>query len=390
MGETMNCELLRYDQVSDVVLQRWEMFRQGSGPYKSPFFSPEFTRHVSEVRDDIRVLVFGDGEDVDLIWPLQVQGRSADPVGAPFCDYHGPVMRPGWSGDLQKILRKSGLSTVRLTGVYDPDNRLHEYASEFDGAYVTDLSQGAQAVFDFQQEHFPKHAKKMRRLGRKVEREIGELTFRFDDRDQAMWDELIAWKRQQYRDTGRHDVLAPEWIRQLLKNLWASEEPTCRGFLHTLRHGDKFIAGEFNLACRSTLHGWVPAYHSEYASYTPGFLIQNEILKEAEVRGFVHYDLGVSAGHYKKYYSSYQIPVVGGTIRSGSLVSQIGGAGEFAWTKIETSGIPKVSALAGQVRRRYRIIRSSETSMSGRMKGVMAAVKSAVKPPANASNASEN
>ena len=382
----MNCEILRFDQLSPVVLQRWEMFRQMAGNYKSPFFSPEFTRHVSEVRDDVRVLVYGDGDDVDLIWPMQISGRSADPVGAPFCDYHGPVMRPEWSGDLKKIISKAGLNTVRLTCVYDPSFRLHEYATDFDGAYVTDLSNGAQAVFDFQQEHFPRHAKKMRRLARKVEREIGELTFRFDDRDQDVWEELIAWKRHQYRQTGRHDVLSPCWVRELLKNLWASEAPICRGFFHTLRHGDQFIAGEFNLACRSTLHGWICAYHDDYSSYTPGFLLQNEILKEAADRGFQHYDLGTSAGHYKKYYASYQLPVVGATVRSNSLASKFGAAGEVAWSKVEAAGIPKLSSLAGQVRRRYRVIRSAETSLSGRLKGVVAAAQYAVKPPAPASS----
>tara|TARA_Y100000052_G_scaffold26647_1_gene31960 strand:+ start:14977 stop:16023 length:1047 start_codon:yes stop_codon:yes gene_type:complete len=335
---------------------------------------------VSEVRPDIWVIVAGEDEQPNLFWPVQVNGKSADPAGAPFSDYHGPIMSEGAELDLREVVRQAGLSNVRMTGVYDPHCRLHQFATEFDGAFIADISNGAENVFEFQQREFPKHAKKMRRLARKVEREVGELTFEFDAQSEADFHQLMTWKRAQYRNTGRHDVLGPDWSRELLYRLWKHDDPTCKGFLHTLKFENRLVAAEFNLSCRSTIHGWIPAYDPEYSSYAPGLLIQQEIMREASARGFNHYDLGVSAGHYKKYYSSYQLPVIRATIRSSAPVSRLGLAGQLVWKGLETSGIPKVSGLAGQVRRRYEVIRSAEISLSGRIKGVIDAAKYAVRP----------
>ncbi|MAP95571.1 MAG: hypothetical protein CMK07_11530 [Ponticaulis sp.] len=371
----MQCKLVRFSELTAAELCRWEQLRLENGGYESPFYAVAFTRVVSELRKDVRVLVAGIGDKPELFWPLQINGRNAEPVGAPFCDYNGPIMSAAWCGDMEELVSQAGLSCVRMSSAYDPESRFEDYASERDGAYVADLSQGADVIFERQQKEFPKHAKKMRRLGRKVEREIGDLTFRFDDRNIAMFDQLIEWKRAQYVMTGRHDVLSPDWSRQMLWKLWDSEDPTCRGYLHTLRIGDELIAAEFNLTCSATIHGWIPAYDPKYSSYAPGFLIQNHILPEASERGYVHYDFGTSAGYYKKFFTNLQIPVVRATVRSKSPVSRLAAFGEKSWRGLEDAHIPKLSHLAGQVRRRYEVIRTCEPTFSGRLRGVGSAAR---------------
>ena len=106
--------------------------------------------------------------------------------------------------------------------------------------------------------------------------------------------------------------------------------------------------------------------------------------------GLSFYDLGVSAGHYKKYYVEYQIPVIRGAIRSSSVMSTLGGANERLWLKLEDAHIPKVSHVMGQIRRRYEIIRSAEPSFSGRMAGVASAAKNVVSGPKRSSELPED
>jgi len=369
----MICELLKFKDLGEAELARWDELRDCHDAYRSPFFSPTFTRIVSEVRDNVRVIVFGEGDDIDMIWPIQVNGRNAEPAGAPFADYHGPLARAGWSGDLAVILNRLKLNTIRMTSAYDPNGHVRGFVNSTDIAYITDLRDGAAAFFEYQQNEYPRHAKKMRRLDRKISREIGDLTFNFDNQDESCWDQLMSLKRQQYRETGRHDVLGPEWSREMMRRLWHSDDPGCKGYMHSLTSNGTFLAAEFNLTCRSTLHGWIPVYQPEYSSYSPGSVIQHYIIEEADRRGFHFYDYGTSAGHYKKYYTNMEIEVVGGTVRSNSVGAKAGAVVESLWHGIENAGIPKLSGLAGQVRRRYEIIRTAETSMAGRLRGIASA-----------------
>ena len=369
----MATELIRFDTLTDADIERWLELIELQPGYESPFFHPHFARTVSRVRNDIFVLIHGEGGRIDLFWPIQKSGRAANAAGAPFSDYHGPIMHPEWSGNPIELLRAVGLTSVRFTTLYDPLHRFQAFASEFDGAHICNVSVGNDDFFENQRQLYPRHTKKMRRLSRKVEREVGELTFNFDDDDVDAWKKVMAWKSHQYRETGRHDVLAPDWVQNLLMLLWKEGAPGCQGYFHTLKHGERLIAAEYNLMGKQTLHGWIPAFDHEFWSYSPGYLIQDEIIRYAAANGVRDYDLGGSAGHYKKYYANFQLPVIGGVVRAPSVSSAIGGAGAAIWRGVEAARVPKVSGLAAKVRRRYGMISTVETTFSGRMKGVFAA-----------------
>lgn len=369
----MFTKIVRFQDLSEKEIARWSEFICTQPGYESPFFHPHFTRTVSRFRDDALVVLHGSGDDVDVFLPIQISGRSAYPIGAPFSDYHGPVTAADWKGDLSQIIEEAGLTSYNYTALYDLQNRYGDNALERDGAYVCDIAMGPDQYFESRRELFPKHAKKMRRLTRKIDREVGETVFAFDDRDEHSFQTLLEWKSQQYRSTGRHDVLSPPWVRSMLKTLWLEGVDGCRGFLHTLKANGVLISAEFNICSEKTVHGWIPAYNQRFSSFAPGYLIQERVIAEAGERGFREYDLGMSAGHYKKYYASFQLPLISGAVRSSGLRAAVGNFGEAAWRKVETANVPKVSALAGKVRRRYGMIRTVETSFGGKMRGVLQA-----------------
>ena len=366
----MFTELVRFKDLTSGQIDRWKELISTQAGYDSPFFHPKFTEVVSSVRSDIFVILHGSGDQIQMFWPIQKSGKSADPAGAPFADYHGPIMSADWRGRPSDILEQIGLRSFKFTSLFDPRHRFADYALERDGTFVCDLSVGADEFFETQRTLFPRHTKKMRRLARKVEREVGEMEFRFDDKDQDAFNQILSWKSRQYKETGRHDVLAPEWVRSMFQILWSSDETGCRGCFHTLKHGDKLVAGEFNLLSNKTIHGWIPAFDHEFWSYSPGYLLQDEIIKHATAVGFLDYDLGVSSEHYKKYYANFQIPVIAGSIRSHNMRSGLDSLGETAWHGLETAGIPTVSALAGKIRRRYAMIRTVETTTGDRLRGI--------------------
>lgn len=377
----MFTEILRFDDLNDEMLAGWQGLTDFQSGYSSPFFHPHFTRIVSECRDDIFVIVHGQGDELEFVLPIQKRGHAALAVGAPFSDYHGPVMSPEFCGDVHTILKTVGLSSYAFTSLYDPKYRFETHAVDRDGTFVCDISAGADSYFEEQRQLYARHAKKMRRLTRKIEREVGQLDFSFEDSDEDSLSLLLEWKRWQYRTTGRHDVLAPKWVVNMLHRLWKEGEPGCFGAFHTLKHEGRLVAGEFNLLSKNTIHGWIPAFDREYWSYSPGYLLQDQIITHAADRGYAYYDLGVSAGHYKKYYANFQIPVLRGHVRTGGLNAKIDAANQRLWHSVEQAKLPAISALAGKVRRRYDMISAVETSFSGRMKGIALAAEQMLRKP---------
>ena len=383
-------EFVRFADLSDDDISAWKSIISDDISLFSPFFEPAFTRVVSEVRNDVWIVLGREDGELKLIWPMQKAGRVAEPVGAPFSDYHGPIVAAGADFDPEEMINAVDLSVIRMTGVHDPSCRLHNYAQEIDGAFVVDVRKGVDSYFATQRELYSRHAKKQRRIKRKMEREVGPISFGFDDRNEEHWSTLMRWKQRQYNETGRHNVLGPKWVQDMLHKLWKSEDADCGGYLHTLTHEGRLVAAEFNLGNKSTIHGWVPSYDPEFHSYSPGNMLQDFIIEGMEGHGLSFYDLGVSAGHYKKYYVEYQIPVIRGAIRSSSVMSTLGGANERLWLKLEDAHIPKVSHVMGQIRRRYEIIRSAEPSFSGRMAGVASAAKNVVSGPKRSSELPED
>ncbi|MEM1087037.1 MAG: cellulose biosynthesis protein CelD, partial [Pseudomonadota bacterium] len=58
--------------------------RDARSLYDDPFFDPDFARLVGQVREDTRIGVAFDGEDVVGFWPLHERpGLWARPIGGP-------------------------------------------------------------------------------------------------------------------------------------------------------------------------------------------------------------------------------------------------------------------------------------------------------------------
>ena len=145
-------EFVRFADLSDDDVSVWKSIISGDISLSSPFFEPAFTQVVSEVRDDVWIVLGRQDGELKLIWPMQKAGRVAEPVGAPFSDYHGPIVAAGADFDPEEMINAVGLSVIRMTGVHDPSCRLHDYAQEFDGAFVVDVRKGVDAYFETQRE----------------------------------------------------------------------------------------------------------------------------------------------------------------------------------------------------------------------------------------------
>lgn len=372
----MRVELRHPSELDAADLAQWARLRACDPRFASPFQAPGFALAAGAARRDARVLMLrGQDDALDVVLPMQVAGSGlARALGAPMCDVNGPlVSKRARNMDFGPLLAQAGIAAFAFTGWPGraPDaarGRARE------GCAVAGLSHGFGRYLEAQRERFPKHFKKMRRLGRQAEKEFGAATVTFGRTQMDDLARLIAWKRTQYVRTGRHDVLGAEWTRKLLANCALADSDDFSGVMATLRLGGRLAAAEFGLRSGSVLHGWIAGYDPAFASVSPGLILQERLLEAAAASGVTDAVLGVGEAHYKDYYCSWQAPLDAGLVTASGLVGQARGWTGDLWRVVER-GEGRMSQLALRTRRRLDVILAVETSPRDQIGGFLRAVR---------------
>lgn len=362
--------------LGEAELFAWRRMRAGDPRWANPFLSPGFALAAGAARSDARVLLVQDEAGaIALILPLQVAASGlARPLGAPMCDVNGPITAPGLTHfDLPQILARAGLSAFAFSGWAQGAAQDGVRGRAREGCAVADLSGGFEAWLEAQRDAHPKHFKKMRRLSRQGERDFGAMTIRLGPASAAEMETLIAWKRAQFVRTRRHDILKPEWTRDLLHRCAAATGEDFGGVMATLHVGGRLAAAEFGLRSGDILHGWFAGYDPAFASFSPGLVLQEKLLEAAAAAGVRHAVLGVGEMHYKHYYTSWQAPLDSGVVAAAGLAGRARGATGDLWRRVE-NGSGRASRLALRTRRRLDVILAVETRAGDQIGGFLKAV----------------
>src|SRR5262249_20970893 len=114
-----------------------------------------------------------------------------------------------------------------------------------------------------------------RRRRRRVEKELGALSFVYDDPRPEVFDACVRWKSGQYLATGVGDMFAlpqnVELFRQL-RQLGAL-------VVSSLSVRDQLMAVHFGAYHDGWFGSWIPAYDPALNVYSPGRLLLEELLK---------------------------------------------------------------------------------------------------------------
>lgn len=367
----MNFRLLRPAQMTEDLWQSFAELRDARAIYDDPFFDPLYARLIGELRDDTRIAVAEEGGVPVGFWPMHRRpGAWARPIGGPFSDWHGPVLAEGVQLCPRGFLRGVGLLGMSAFG-WLPQDADSECRLTLAGANMTAVGGDWEAFLDEQVRRWPKHFKKMRRLSRNIERDFSDMEFRFDDASDASFSRLMELKREQFARTGRHDVLAPLWVRALLERLRQVEGPRFRVRLMSLHLDGQHAASELVLQSDKVVHGWITAFEPEFAQFSPGNMVVQMMLERmANEDGPKIYDAGPGLDHYKRHYSNYQVPVGSGVVRARELAFRPDRLLGQAWRSGEAYIPGRVAGVMTQCRRRLDQICLSETDTIGRISGL--------------------
>jgi CelD/BcsL family acetyltransferase involved in cellulose biosynthesis len=351
------------------IIAAWHELRASNPLLYSPYFHPDYTIEVGKRLKDVRVVVLKKNTEIIAILPYQGQS-FARPVGAPLTDYHGIICAPDCSASLQDVLSGTPVGAFHYSALIKP---FDEDASNAQKGVVMAFPKGSQAWRAERDSSFNKHQKSLRRRIRKVSDEIGVPRLVTQSHNQNEFDQLIKWKVAQYEESGYYNVLGAEWTLDLLKLLWAKgPEAPLRLDMHSLYFGDTLAAIDTGLTDGQTYHSWIVAYDSQFHTYSPGTQLLNQIIDRSDRLGYKRIDLGVGIDKFKSYYATENVQT------SSGFAAIFGPAAKLSqlYDAAERFGQKSLSDAPGKLRRRYSQIAACDSTITGRAKAMLSAVKS--------------
>lgn len=329
-------------------------------PFTSPLLHPDFAKLMAMSRPDVRILFSQDRNQRKAFLPLHKRPFGlARPIGSVFSDYHGMIAEPGCAVRIEDLLSGAGLRGYRHFSMVTDSA---EAPSTQVGIFA-DVALGDTA--SLLQNKKPSRAKQLRRLERKLERDVGEIHFAVDDPDTGAFEQLLGWKSAQFAATGRHDVLNVPWARQMLDHLRHMTVGDIEHRLVTLRAGQHLVSAEFGPSWNGIFHPWIAAYDADYAAYSPGHLLVQRLLAGMREAGLQRYDLGPADAAYKSEFANGEIGLSEGYIHAEGR----------RWQPRLTQG----QGLIHKLTRRWEQILLSEPDFSGRLTGVAHAAHSLIR-----------
>lgn len=306
--------------------------------YDNPFFSPEYTRLVSEVRDDVRVAVLEMDQPVGF-FPFQIGAAGGGrPVGVRLTDFQGPIVS-GVDIDVASLLRECGLNAWHFDHLVPSCATLQPYIYGTAGSPYIDIHGGFEAYCESRRQAGSSAIKQFERKTRKLAREVGPLRFEMHSSSREVFDSLIRWKSEYIRQKGAYRLLDLPWVLELLERIWQTDTPSFVGRLSALYAGDKLIANHLGICNENVCHWWITTYDTTYHTYSPGAILLLNVAKAAAEAGMRRLDLGKGEEQYKRRLMSGEILLGEGNLTRWPLQRMFGRALYRSRARIRNSAL---------------------------------------------------
>jgi CelD/BcsL family acetyltransferase involved in cellulose biosynthesis len=380
MPGTLQIEVVKADQltVADRVL--WRAMVDANPDLASPYFRWEFTEIAARVSPNAAVAILSKRGRTIGYFPHQRRGSAIQPLGAPMNDYHGVIAMPGEAPSLATVAALLNAPRLNVSAWVGPSG-----AGELRETLMTVTpEEGFDAWYAERRQTWGKYFKDKERARRSLEAEMGPIRVERGLTDPALLDQLIQLKRDQYARTGRHDIFACGWTRDLLHALMASKHEDFGASMAALWAGDRLTAIEYSLHAGDRYHFWFPAYQPELARCSPGILLTMDTMRLGCDAGFRVFDFGFGGEGYKKYFCNATQTVREAVILKPGVGSMLSDA---AVGLLNTAAGGKGERLRTSVRRRWAAIEACETTSANRLMGAVAAAGAAMKKVSGARHA---
>jgi CelD/BcsL family acetyltransferase involved in cellulose biosynthesis len=351
-------EVQHLGDLTDALMDRWKALQALTPDFMTPLVGPDFAALVTRHRSDAKVAV-GYIDDVAIAFFAfhPTPSGYARAIGAPFCDYQAIVSDPSLAINGTEFLDKAGIKSLSCTSLMDPHGLFPIDRLTKVDAYRIDCSDGSKAHMETLRAANPKWAKNLRRLGNKMDRELGPVRLVGHDTSQPSFDALMAIKVAQFYETGITNVLRPKWVKGFMQELFDMRDGPFGGCLVSLYAGDKFVAGQFGVRSGDWFHPWIASTCPASHLYSPGIVFLAEMIRQADDLGLRIVDLSEGHGHYKAQFCRDPLQALTGIVGPDPSTAPQQGGGAM-----------------GLVNRRLDLIAAVEPDLGGRVSAIGSAI----------------
>jgi CelD/BcsL family acetyltransferase involved in cellulose biosynthesis len=309
----MKVNLVRVGELGEDILRAWQRLRQANPDLGSPYFHPEFTSIIASARTDVELAVIESGSEIVGLFPFhRERGSIGRPVGGVISDYQGIICAPDFSCDPRELLRACHLKAWEFDHLLVSQKFFAKFHVSVDLSPQLDLSEGFETYYRRQ-----KSARSVRMHN--IQRDIGPLRFVAHSAEGSDFDQLLAWKSQQYLRTDKPDLFLCSWITDSLRRIHATQRPDFGGALSLLYAGDRIVAAHFGMRAGALLHYWFPAYDPALAKYSPGLILLLKMAEHAQAQRIRVIDLGKGISDYKRRFMNASCQLANGSVELPSM-----------------------------------------------------------------------
>jgi CelD/BcsL family acetyltransferase involved in cellulose biosynthesis len=312
-SDALSYEARAIGEVGTADLAEWRRLISTFPAFASPFFSPGYSRLVGECVDGVFAgLIRRKGRLVG-IFPFELgEHAQARPVGSIFNDYQGVIISPGIDWDVERLLRGLDLECFRFDHLLAMQAPWARFWQRRGVSWAIHLSDGFEAYRSLMRGNGRRLLDDLARRRKKIERELGLLSFSPHEQDHELLDEMLARKAAQWARSGWPGRFEAPWEQCLMHGLLDTSERDFAGLFSVLRCAGRPIAMHLGMRSATVWHYWTTFYDREFARYSPGLLMLVEMAKCASGLGLRELDLGKEDFEYKRRLHTHSVPLAEG------------------------------------------------------------------------------
>lgn len=321
----MQTRVIRPQELSEGEVALWRSWQRADERLASPFLAPEFVIAFGRHFDGARVAVVNDGLDTVAIFPFELLKRGvARSLGFDLSDVQAVLCASDTSIDFAQLLEDCSIAVWEFDHLASHQIDLIGAAGALrEPAPAIDLTHGYDAWLAERRAASSSRMKKAVQKRRKLEREVGDLSFVFDSQSPVDLAQLMAWKADQYVRTGRSDRFSDPRFRAFVEDLVSIRTDDFQMQLSRLDAGDKVAGLYLSLRANNRLAGWFPTYNPELSAWSPGMACMLELVQAAAAEGLTCLELGEGAADYKESFKSFDFEVAEGRVERPVLAAKL-------------------------------------------------------------------
>ena len=377
-AQTPHCEIKQATELTGENIRDWSELQEQCWNFSTPLLSPEFAQLIAKCRADVRCVLIYQGDVLQAVLAGHMTGKGQmTPLGAPFCDYAGPMIRPGSDLSASQIVELAGLTRYRaMTSIMSQSGRRATDVALQDHGHVISLDgHSAKEYLEARRVIHAKRFKNMRRLLNKLERDHGSIELCFGMPSKADYDTLLNWKSRQFESEGMLDLTKAKYTQDVMRTAFSEVRKTdsdIGGFYTALKVDGKIVTGHFGVRQGEKFHPWISAYDPAYEEYSPGVLLLYRCVEMMDAMGLQVYDLAEGHDGYKKYFAKPMRAVAELSFTSKTGFGTVYALGDKVW---KTMSAENTQGAAARLRRRLMLSAYCEPSQVKRLGDVVTALR---------------